>query len=134
MTKTYFVTQTSYGTVTVDVPTEATEEEIRKIVKAAVMNREADFYEYELHDYSEADGYNDEENYPYLSRARDFALLKDRYSENTLKEFEAEIREYEEAENPEDYEEDGLLPIVSWYEGMLDIDDLFDIWEPDYDI
>lgn len=132
--KNNFVTQTSYGTVTVDVPTEATEEEIRKIVKAAVMNREADFYEYELQDYSESDGYNDEENYPYLSQTRDFALLKERYSENTLKEFEAEIHEYDYAAIPEDYEEAGLDPIVSWYEGLLDTSDLFNCYAPDYSI
>ena len=134
MTKTYFVTQTSYGTVTVDVPTEATEEEIRKIVEKAVMNREADFYEYELQDYGEADGYNDEENYPYLSQTRDFAILKERYSESTLKEFETEIREYEEAELPKDYQADEVeaTPIIAWYAGLLTTNDLFDIWEPDY--
>lgn len=134
MTKTYFVTQTSYGTVTVDVPTEATEEEIRKIVEKAVMNREADFYEYELQDYGEADGYNDEENYPYLSQTRDFAILKERYSESTLKEFETEIREYEEAELPKDYQADEVEAtlIIAWYAGLLTTNDLFDIWEPDY--
>ena len=134
MKKTYFVTQASYGTVTVDIPAGATEEEIRKIVDRAVMNREADFYEDKLQDYSEADGYDDEENYPYLSQARDFDQLKERYSEETLTEFEAAICEYEEAENPEDYEEAGLDPIVSWYEGLLDISDLFDCYEPDYNI
>lgn len=75
----------------------------------------------------------DIKEYPYLSQTRDFALLKDRYSENTLKEFEAEIRDYVEAELSEDYEEaqNGLLPVVAWYAGLLATNDLFGICEPD---
>ena len=74
------------------------------------------------------------ENYPYLSQARDFEQLKERYSEETLTEFEAAICEYEETENPKDYEETGLDPIVSWYEGLLDTSDLFGCYELDYNI
>lgn len=75
----------------------------------------------------------DIKEYPYLSQTRDFAILKERYSESTLKEFETEIREYEEAELPKDYQADEVEAtlIIAWYAGLLTTNDLFDIWEPD---
>ena len=72
---------------------------------------------------------HNEENYPYLSRTRDFKRLKEHYSKETLTEFETAIRKYEETENPEDYEEARIEPIISWYEGLLNTNDLYDCYE-----
>ncbi len=71
-------------------------------------------------------------DFPYLSQARDFAQLRKCYSDETLKEFEYFVKEYMESSRKDSPNEICIDPIIAWLEGLITIDDLKDVHEPNY--
>lgn len=64
--------------------------------------------------------------YEYLSRSRDFKELQKVIPDDALKEFECELKEYEEREQAEDECERFHSAIINWWEGLIETEDLIE--------